>query len=128
MSTYQGHMPDGSSIQRHSAGGLYPYVIYARQSGESLRWGYIAPDGSEHLVADTYSGACDAAIAHRDSAARLRAFHVGREYALLACRVEVPPLSMPLSQVNRGEGRDDGDYTAEDTARVRALCDAIRRS
>ena len=25
---YAGHLPDGSSVQKHSAGGLYPYVIY----------------------------------------------------------------------------------------------------
>lgn len=63
---YQGHLPDGSSIQRHSAGGLYPYVIYAQQVGDALRWGFISPDGRSQLVADTYSGACAAALEHRN--------------------------------------------------------------
>ena len=62
---YEGHMPDGSSIQRHSAGGLYPYVIYAQQCGPVLRWGFIAPDGRSYLVADTYGEACDQAVQHR---------------------------------------------------------------
>lgn len=40
---YQGHLPDGSSVQRHSAGALYPYVIICRGGGE-LSWGFIGPD------------------------------------------------------------------------------------
>ena len=63
---YQGHMSDGSSIQRHSAGGLYPYVIYAQQCGPVLRWGFIIPDGKSRLVSDTYGGACAAALEHKD--------------------------------------------------------------
>jgi hypothetical protein len=27
MSVYQGHCADGSSVQKHSAGATYPYVI-----------------------------------------------------------------------------------------------------
>lgn len=127
MSHYQGHLADGSSVQKHSAGGLYPYVIYAKQQGDALRWGYIAPDGREHLVADSYGGACDSAMAHRDNVARLKAFAAGRAYALLACRVEVPPLNMPLSQLNEGLGRSDGDYTEADNIRVRRMADEMRR-
>lgn len=63
---YQGHMPDGSSIQRHSAGGLYPYVVYAQQCGNAMRWGYIAPGRQPVLVADSYSAACDAALAAKN--------------------------------------------------------------
>lgn len=33
---YQGHLNDGSSVQKHSAGGLYPYIIYAKQCGDAL--------------------------------------------------------------------------------------------
>ena len=29
--TYAGHLSDGSGIQKHSAGGLYPYVIGVRE-------------------------------------------------------------------------------------------------
>ena len=94
MSHYQGHLADGSSVQKHSAGGLYPYVIYAKQQGDVLRWGYIAPDGSDHLVADSYDDACDAAIAHRDHAKCLKAFEAGREWALLACHLA--PTTQPI--------------------------------
>lgn len=30
IDTYQGHLPDGSSVQAHSAGGLYPVVLVYR--------------------------------------------------------------------------------------------------
>lgn len=30
---YQGHMNDGSSIQKHSAGPLYPFVVYETHGG-----------------------------------------------------------------------------------------------
>jgi len=34
---YQGHCADGSSIQKHSAGGLYPYVIgYTDKGGYAV--------------------------------------------------------------------------------------------
>lgn len=44
---YQGHVADGSSIQKHSAGGLYPYVLVVRDAklGEgSYDWGVMGPD------------------------------------------------------------------------------------
>lgn len=40
---YQGHHPDGSSVQRHSAGDLYPYVVACKQQGDSLAWFLIGP-------------------------------------------------------------------------------------
>lgn len=46
MTTYQGHLNDGSSIQKHSAGGNYPYVIGKRERAE-LPWIVIAPNGEE---------------------------------------------------------------------------------
>lgn len=54
---YQGHLPDGSSIQRHSAGGLYPFVIQARQSGDKIEYGVIEPDGSS-----IWTGGYDSAV------------------------------------------------------------------
>lgn len=50
---YEGHLPDGSSIQRHSAGPLYPYVIAARQNGEALEWGVTGPDTNGYIWAGT---------------------------------------------------------------------------
>ena len=58
---YQGHLSDGSSIQKHSAGGIYPYVIFAKQCGDSLRYGVIAPSGDEVLLS-TYAFAVDFAL------------------------------------------------------------------
>lgn len=58
---YQGHLADGSGIQKHSAGGLYPYIIYAKQCGDKLRYGVLAPNGDETLLS-TYSFACDFAL------------------------------------------------------------------
>lgn len=35
--TYAGHMNDGSSVQKHSAGGLYPYIIgYTDKGGYAV--------------------------------------------------------------------------------------------
>jgi hypothetical protein len=42
-------MNDGSSIQNHSVGPLFPYVIYAKQCGEALKWGVLSPNGDEQL-------------------------------------------------------------------------------
>lgn len=46
---YQGHHQDGSGVQRHSAGDLYPYVLAVRErlqaDGTHLRtWLIIGPD------------------------------------------------------------------------------------
>ena len=46
---YQGHLSDGSSVQKHSAGGCYPFIIFAKQDGEKLRYCVMSPDGS-HIV------------------------------------------------------------------------------
>ncbi len=45
--TYQGHLSDGSSVQKHSAGGLYPYVIFAKDTPHGLRYGVLCPNGHE---------------------------------------------------------------------------------
>jgi len=43
---YQGHLADGSSVQKHSAGGLYPFVLYAQETEDrGLAWGFISPTG-----------------------------------------------------------------------------------
>ena len=58
---YTGHLSDGSSIQKHSAGGLYPYIVYA-QGADVLTWGVIAPGQSGYIV-----GTYDEAVAHASS-------------------------------------------------------------
>lgn len=52
---YEGHVADGSSIQRHSAGPLYPYVIAARQRGDGLEWGITGPDTDGYIWVGTHA-------------------------------------------------------------------------
>ena len=47
MTTYPGHLTDGSSVQKHSAGGLYPYIIFAKDTPYGLRYGVLSPNGYE---------------------------------------------------------------------------------
>lgn len=43
---YQGHSSDGSSIQKHSIGGVYPFVIAARCGQSGIEYGVIKPGQS----------------------------------------------------------------------------------
>ena len=62
MTTYQGHLSDGSSVQKHSAGGLYPYVIYAQNdSAGVLNYGVKTPEG-DWILAGYYDTACQLAL------------------------------------------------------------------
>lgn len=61
MSHYQGHHKDGSGVQAHSAGGLYPYVVYA-QGADELTYGVIVPGQAGYLVG-TYDEAVEHAVA-----------------------------------------------------------------
>jgi hypothetical protein len=92
---YQGHLNDGSSIQKHSAGALYPYVIQFR--GEALVPELRHPTGeiTQHA---SYDEACDVARQLLDlapaakvcgiSKSELVRFvcdpHTGRDYVQLA--------------------------------------------
>lgn len=74
MSTYQGHLPDGSSVQRHSAGPLYPAVIGVRERnyGADRKWFVIYPgkDDAEHDTLDqavAYAESCNRERAHRNA-------------------------------------------------------------
>ena len=55
---YQGHHSDGSSIQAHSVGGLYPYIVFA-QGADKLQWGVLSPDGGTSRLYATYDQAAD---------------------------------------------------------------------
>jgi hypothetical protein len=61
---YQGHLPDGSGVQRHSAGGLYPFVIFAQETPSGLQYGVIDPGQDGRLV-----GSYD--LAHQVALAKL---------------------------------------------------------
>ena len=54
---YQGHHADGSSVQKHSAGGLYPCVIYAQETPSGLRWGVISPEQPKGCLEFCYNDA-----------------------------------------------------------------------
>lgn len=66
---YTGHLSDGSSVQKHSAGGLYPYVMFAKQAELGLRWGFIRPNGTEFPAITTYDIAINCARREKDGAA-----------------------------------------------------------
>lgn len=65
---YQGHHSDGSSIQAHSVGGIYPFVIVAKQFGDGLRWGCLIPGHTEprnyYAGANGYDRAHEVAESH----------------------------------------------------------------
>lgn len=43
---YQGHCADGSSIQQHSVGNVYPFIVGKYHGGE-LPWFVLSPEGVE---------------------------------------------------------------------------------
>lgn len=101
---YQGHLPDGSSVQRHSAGGLYPFVLFARETERGVRWGVITPGGQidPHW---SYEGAAQIAQ-------RLKAAHEHH-----APRTREPSYNNPIApyraRAAMADARLDGDYSAE---------------
>jgi hypothetical protein len=56
---YQGHLNDGSSVQKHSAGGIYPLIV-GKYERAIKPWFVMSPDGSE-----TY---CDTGVQAYDTA------------------------------------------------------------
>jgi hypothetical protein len=57
MSHYLGHHADGSSIQNHSVGGNYPFVIAYRQRGETMRVEVIGPGINGALSFESHADA-----------------------------------------------------------------------
>ena len=62
----QGHHQDGSSIQRHSAGSHYPYVV-GKQEGQDLAWFVLSPEGELQRFASARG-----AFRYADAAAQVR--------------------------------------------------------
>lgn len=60
--TYLGHMPDGSSIQRHSAGGAYPYVCQLRDKPAGGLFYEVVGPGIKTALRFNTSAAWDAAV------------------------------------------------------------------
>jgi len=57
-STYQGHLNDGSSVQKHSAGGMYPCVLYFKHE----HYGIITPDNQAGTLYESYDAAIEAGM------------------------------------------------------------------
>lgn len=54
---YLGHLNDGSSVQRHSAGDIYPVVIYGQQTPTGVAYGLITPRQGYGGLIGTYDEA-----------------------------------------------------------------------
>lgn len=39
-----GHRPNGDPVQAHSAGPIYPFVIYRQENNGDTTWGVIGPN------------------------------------------------------------------------------------
>ena len=59
---YQGHLNDGSSIQKHSAGGIYPCVLFAQETPTGLQYGIITPKDQKGTLYGSYDAAVNAAL------------------------------------------------------------------
>lgn len=55
---YQGHLADGSSVQKHSAGGMYPCVLFVRYG----MYGIITPTDQNGKLYDSYDLAVKAGM------------------------------------------------------------------
>jgi len=60
--SYQGHLEDGSSVQKHSAGGLYPYVIFAQETATGIAYGVIGPKKPNGVLVGAYHRAVEYAV------------------------------------------------------------------
>ena len=76
---YQGHLPDGSSVQRHSAGPLYPAVLGVQDHdfGRLRSWFVIYPGEKDrhfptHEEAVAWAGRCNRMRAERERAASIQ--------------------------------------------------------
>lgn len=53
MPHYQGHLPDGSSVQAHSAGPVYPFVVYGRTVNGTMYWEVLGPGVEDYIRFET---------------------------------------------------------------------------
>lgn len=66
MSNYLGHLNDGSSVQKHSAGGIYPCVLFSQETPTGRKYGLITPDNQSGKLYESYDIAVNAAIQWND--------------------------------------------------------------
>lgn len=65
---YQGHLSDGSSVQKHSAGGLYPCVLFAQETEKGLQYGIITPKDQTGTIHGSHDDAVNAALKYLNKA------------------------------------------------------------
>jgi len=65
---YQGHLNDGSSIQKHSVGGIYPCVLFAQETPVGLQYGIITPKDQKGSLYGSYDAAVNAALRYLNKA------------------------------------------------------------
>lgn len=65
---YQGHLNDGSSIQKHSAGGIYPCVLFAQETPTGLQYGIITPKDQKGTLYGSHDAAVNAALKYLNKA------------------------------------------------------------
>lgn len=65
---YQGHLPNGDAVQRHSAGDCYPFVIMQKGLAPDERYG-IMYGGKVYEVADSFSETCQIALRIKENTA-----------------------------------------------------------
>lgn len=60
------HLGDGSSVQKHSAGELYPWIVYAQQKDDAVHYGVISPmDQTGKLYGPDYMTSYNTAAAEK---------------------------------------------------------------
>lgn len=69
MSNYLGHLNDGSSVQKHSAGGIYPCIVYSQETPSGRKWGLITPENQDGTLYNSYEHAVRMGIIYKASKA-----------------------------------------------------------
>jgi len=57
-----GHHKDGSGIQNHSVGELYPCIIYSQETPEGRKFGLITPKDQQGSLYPNYDAAVAAGL------------------------------------------------------------------
>jgi len=56
-----GHHRDGSGIQNHSVGGLYPCIQFKQETPNGQKWGLITPKDQHGTLYESYEETIEAA-------------------------------------------------------------------
>jgi len=59
-----GHHADGSGIQNHSVGSLYPCILFKQETPNGMKWGLITPKNQEGTLYEGYNAAINAGNAY----------------------------------------------------------------